>query len=213
MDTDFDPGNGFNFPVLCLSVDTSNNVVGDPTYYSRDLEDLFEILLDIEIGNQNPDLTLPIEYLLEPDDSFGIIPPYFRNMIKLMSPPAYRVIAAGAFTEYNYSRRMKLARLNPDGTLDTSFMDTAFNQFAGLPRKLSVEDTQLINVIAQSGELGDVLIGGSFNEVGGGIGGAFDNCSTNKYRSSYKAGVLQGLELLGLMRKVTLPLSGKMVQR
>ncbi len=171
LDTDFDPGNGFNFPVLCLSVDTSNNVVGDPTYYSRDLEDLFEILLDIEIGNQNPDLTLPIEYLLEPDDSFGIIPPYFRNMIKLMNPPAYRVIAAGAFTEYNYSRRMKLARLNPDGTLDTSFMDTAFNQFAGLPRKLSVEDTQLINVIAQSGELGDVLIGGSFNEVGGGIGG------------------------------------------
>ena len=98
-------------------MDTSVNVVGDPTYYSRDLEEMFKAILDIEIANQDPDLTLPVEYLLEPDDSYGVIPPYFRNFIKWMNPPEYRVIAAGAFTEYNYSRRMKLARLNPDLSL------------------------------------------------------------------------------------------------
>ena len=66
---------------------------------------------------------------------------------------------------------MKLARLNPDGTLDTTFMDMAYNQFAGLPRQFSTSDTQLINVVAQGRTEGDLLIGGSFNEVGGGIQG------------------------------------------
>ena len=171
LDARFNPGNGFNFPVLSLWVDTSVNVVADPSYYSADAEELYKLLLDVEIANQNPDFTIPVDYILEPDDSDGVIPPYFRNIIKAISPPEYRVIAAGAFTEYNYSRRMKLARLNPDGTLDTTFMDTAFNQFAGLPRQFSTSDTQLINVVAQSQTEGDLLIGGSFKEVGGGIQG------------------------------------------
>ncbi len=42
------------------------------------------------------------------------------------------ILIGGDFTTYNQTRRVGIARLFPDGTLDTSFMDTAYNQFAGL---------------------------------------------------------------------------------
>jgi uncharacterized delta-60 repeat protein len=41
-------------------------------------------------------------------------------------------LIGGIFSAYNHTRRMGLARLRVDGTLDTSFLDTAYNQFAGL---------------------------------------------------------------------------------
>ena len=81
LDARFNPGNGFNFPVLSLWVDTSVNVVADPSYYSAEAEELYKLLLDVEIANQNPDFTIPVDYILEPDDSDGVIPPYFRNII------------------------------------------------------------------------------------------------------------------------------------
>ncbi len=42
------------------------------------------------------------------------------------------ILLGGIFTSVNQTRRVSIARLLPDGTLDTSFMDTAYNQFAGL---------------------------------------------------------------------------------
>ena len=40
----------------------------------------------------------------------------------------------GIFTSYNGTHRRGLVRLFPDGTVDTGFLDTAYNQFAGLYR-------------------------------------------------------------------------------
>ena len=80
----------------------------------------------------------------------------------------YRVLIGGAFSELNGTRRMGVARLNPDGTVDTSFMDTAYNQFAGLPKKLSNDAGGIVNVIRLNQADGGVVIGGVFNEVGGG---------------------------------------------
>ena len=46
---------------------------------------------------------------------------------------AYNVIyVGGSFTSFNGTRRLGFARLYTDGTVDTSFLDTAYNQFAGL---------------------------------------------------------------------------------
>ena len=42
-----------------------------------------------------------------------------------------KVLLAGIFKTFNQTRRVGIARLFGDGTVDTSFMDTAYNQFAG----------------------------------------------------------------------------------
>jgi uncharacterized delta-60 repeat protein len=46
--------------------------------------------------------------------------------------PDGNILIGGDFTTYNQTRRVGVARLYADGSLDTSFMDTAYNQFAGL---------------------------------------------------------------------------------
>ena len=46
--------------------------------------------------------------------------------------PDGKILIGGDFTTYNQTRRVGVARLYADGSLDTSFMDTAYNQFAGL---------------------------------------------------------------------------------
>jgi uncharacterized delta-60 repeat protein len=73
----------------------------------------------------------------------------------------------GAFTSYNGTHRLGFARLNQDGSLDTSFLDTAYNQFAGLTR-VFFDDTPGTVFTAGVQSDGNVMIGGSFDQVGGG---------------------------------------------
>ncbi len=51
-----------------------------------------------------------------------------------------QAVLGGVFNAFNGTRRIGLLRLNLDGTLDTSFMDTAYNQFAGVIAPLSREN-------------------------------------------------------------------------
>ena len=51
-----------------------------------------------------------------------------------------QAVLGGVFNSFNGTRRIGLLRLNLDGTLDTSFMDTAYNQFAGPITPLSREN-------------------------------------------------------------------------
>lgn len=51
-------------------------------------------------------------------------------------------VIGGPFTSYNGTRRMGLARLNRNGTIDTSFADMAYNQFAGVTQPFSLESQQ-----------------------------------------------------------------------
>ncbi|MEK7678485.1 MAG: Calx-beta domain-containing protein [Verrucomicrobiota bacterium] len=51
-------------------------------------------------------------------------------------------VLGGIFTSINSTRRISLARLNRDGKVDTTFMDTAYNQFAGLINPLSPDNPQ-----------------------------------------------------------------------
>ena len=73
----------------------------------------------------------------------------------------------GTFTSFNGTHRLGFARLNPDGTVDTSFMDTAYNQFAGLTR---IHYNDPPGTVYSSGiqSDGNVMIAGSFAQVGGG---------------------------------------------
>jgi uncharacterized delta-60 repeat protein/uncharacterized repeat protein (TIGR01451 family) len=54
--------------------------------------------------------------------------------------PNGQAVLGGVFVSFNGTRRIGLLRLNLDGTLDTSFMDTAYNQFAGVINPLSREN-------------------------------------------------------------------------
>lgn len=77
-----------------------------------------------------------------------------------------KILIGGVFTEYNRTRRMGLARLRYDGTLDTSFLDTAYNQFAGFTHPFSFLPPNFVNSIALQPD-GNVMVGGSFTNVGG----------------------------------------------
>ena len=76
------------------------------------------------------------------------------------------IYIGGAFASFNGTHRLGFARLYVNGTLDTTFMDTAYNQFAGLKRIYSTDVPSVLVSAVQSD--GNVLIGGSFNQVGGG---------------------------------------------
>jgi len=97
----------------------------------------------------------------------------------LFSPIDSRIYVGGMFTAFNGTRRVGLARLFADGTVDTSFLDMAYNHFAGLVNPLFNPDLYPHNVVYALGlnqvmvngeAVHDVLIGGSFSLVGGGGG-------------------------------------------
>src|SRR5204863_9550916 len=59
-----------------------------------------------------------------------------------------------------------VARLFTNGVIDTSFMDQAYNQFAGLMNPFSFDPPNFVNKIALDNS-GGVMIGGSFTNLGG----------------------------------------------
>ena len=78
-------------------------------------------------------------------------------------------LIGGLFRSFNYTRRAGYARLYNTGILDTSFMDIAYNHFAGLPMRYSplAEPKPFVKSMAVQTN-GDILIAGSFQKVGGG---------------------------------------------
>ena len=77
------------------------------------------------------------------------------------------IYVGGEFTSFNGTHRLGFTRLYSDGTVDTSFMDTAYNQFAGLPRIYFSDPLGRVLACGVQSD-GNVMIGGSFNLVGGG---------------------------------------------
>ncbi len=76
------------------------------------------------------------------------------------------IYVGGQFSSFNGTHRLGFTRLYANGTVDTTFMDTAYNQFAGLKKIYSYDLPGVYASGVQSD--GNVMIGGSFNQVGGG---------------------------------------------
>jgi uncharacterized delta-60 repeat protein len=72
----------------------------------------------------------------------------------------------GQFASFNGTHRLGFTRLYANGTVDTTFLDTAYNQFAGLKRIYSSDAPAVYASGVQSD--GNVIIGGTFDQVGGG---------------------------------------------
>ena len=97
-------------------------------------------------------------------------PPFGANdsIYSMTLQPDNKILIGGPFTQYDRARRMGLARLRPDSSLDTSFMDTALNQFAGFthPTHYAYSNPNYVNSIAVQPD-GHIIVGGSFTNVNG----------------------------------------------
>jgi uncharacterized delta-60 repeat protein len=114
------------------------------------------------------------------------------------------ILIGGNFMNVNQTRRVGLARLFPDGSLDTSFMDTAYNQFAGIinhyhnPTAVNTNDypqgnnrNAIKSIALEAG--GNVIVGGNFLQVGGGSyghSGSIDTIVAPTTNGVYSDGII-----------------------
>ncbi|MCL5097165.1 MAG: hypothetical protein M1608_06505 [Candidatus Omnitrophica bacterium] len=117
VDTAFDPGTGADGLVYSVAMQRDGKVLIGGAFSSVDVRSRNSI------ARLNSDGTL--------DTSFNPGSGFDDSVYAITVQPDGRPLVGGIFTKYNGTRRVGLARLNTDATLDTSFMDTAYNQFAG----------------------------------------------------------------------------------
>jgi uncharacterized delta-60 repeat protein/uncharacterized repeat protein (TIGR01451 family) len=157
LDTTFDPGSGANGIVYSVAVQQDGKILlaGDFTTV-RDTSRIGICRL-----NSNGSLDATFDPNSGADDS----------VYSMTLQPDGKIIVGGLFKHYNQTRRVGIARLYTDGTLDTTFMDTAYNQFAGVPTEywdpFYEGGANFVLATALQAD-GNVLIGGFFDRVGGG---------------------------------------------
>jgi uncharacterized delta-60 repeat protein len=114
LDTSFDPGTGFNGTVQSISVLSNGKIicVGDFTSYNG--------ITTNRIAMLNTDGSL--------DTSFNVGTGFDSSVIDLTVTSNDKIVCVGNFLTYNEITSIRIARLNPDGTLDTTFnTGTGFN--------------------------------------------------------------------------------------
>ena len=162
---------GANEPVYALAVQTNDLILVGGAFTAM---------------GENPNLGFLAR--LNPD---GSVDPNFQSgsgpnnsvyCINLQNDGTFYI--GGYFTYYNQTRRVGVARILPNGWLDTGFMDTAYNQFAGIVDNYYSGDSAYDNGQDQpngvlsiaiepvqppldEAQTNDVIIGGSFTQVGG----------------------------------------------
>ena len=152
LDTSFDPGGGANSSVYAVARQADGMVIVAGAFNEVDAR------RRVGIARLHIDGTLDTSF----DPGNGPNNPIYAVTLDANQ----KAIVGGPFTSYNGTRRMGFARLRYDGTVDTSFLDTAYNQFAGLVNAFSFEPPNYVNSIAVQAD-GNVIIGGSFKSIGG----------------------------------------------
>jgi len=154
LDTSFNPGAGADNPVFALAWQPDGRVVvgGSFTHINNQPYNF--------IARLNNDGSI---------DTTNFFPSIGANntVYNLTLQLDGTIYVGGDFTSFNGTHRLGFTRLYSDGTVDTTFLDTAYNQFAGLPR---IHFNDRPNVVFTSGVQsdGNVIIGGRFSQVGGG---------------------------------------------
>lgn len=157
VDTTFASGSGANGSVYAVAVQPNGRILvaGDfSTFNERPFNRVVRLNLDGSV-----------------DDTFNPGSGPDGPVMALALQTDGKPMIGGWFTRYDGTRRVGLARLYVNGTLDTSFLDTAYNQFAGLINDFSFQAPNYVSSVALQPD-GNVMIGGSFTQVGG-------NASTN----------------------------------
>ena len=174
LDVNFDPGSGANARVRSVVVQNDGKAVlgGDFTSVNGQVA--------THIARMNVDGTLDTGFFGGMGTDAGV---YHLNYVPGVTAANDLIYVGGPFSVYNGTHRLGLARLNSDGSLDTSFLDTAYNEFAGLPRKYFGDRLNAVFATGLQSD-GKVMIGGSFSQVGGGQydpNDRFDTFDFNEY--------------------------------
>jgi uncharacterized delta-60 repeat protein len=153
VDPSFDPGGGTDGPVYAVGVQPNSKVLIGGAFTD------FDFHARSRIARLNQDGSIDLSF--DPLDGFD----NSVYTIKLQSDG--KPVVGGVFGSFDHVRRKGVARLFTNGALDTSFMDQAYNQFAGVVHPFSFEPSSFINSLALDSN-GRVIIAGSFTNVGGG---------------------------------------------
>jgi uncharacterized delta-60 repeat protein/uncharacterized repeat protein (TIGR01451 family) len=172
LDQTFDPGGGPNEVVYAVAVQPDLKVLIGGAFTEVDQ------LPRNAIARFNPDGSV--------DETFNVGSGFDDSVFNIAVDPNGLPMVGGVFTEFNGTRRIGLARLNADGSLDTRFMDTAYNHFAGVINPTSYEPNNSVHTIAFQSD-GNVMIGGSFRRVGGNH--SIDAPRPNRYTVFHRADI------------------------
>jgi uncharacterized delta-60 repeat protein len=153
VDAGFDPGAGADGAVYALALQGANQVLVGGAFANMDLRSYRGL------ARLNPDGSL--------DSSFNIGSGANDTVYAIRVQNDGLILVGGIFTSFNQTRRVGLTRLHSYGTVDTTFLDTAYNNFAGFINLFASDPKNFIFSISLDAN-NDVLVGGGFKRIGGG---------------------------------------------
>ena len=162
LDTTFNNFSGAEDTVEAIAIQTNGLILVGGWFAGIDNNPNFNYLARL-----NPDGSLDTNF------NSGTGPDSAVNCINLQNDGTFYI--GGQFQNYNQTRRVGIARVLSNGWLDTTFMDTAYNQFAGVVNDFNWDLPNSVYSIAvepvtppfDESQTNDVIIGGSFYQVGG----------------------------------------------
>src|ERR1035437_5777093 len=154
VDASFNPGTGSDNKVLALGWQYNNQIVAGGVFTHVNGNSFYHIVR----FNQNGSVDTTNFFTGSGADNV-----VYSITLQPLDGTMY---VGGDFASFNGTHRSGFTRLYANGTVDTTFLDTAYNQFAGLKRIYSGDLPAVLASGVQSD--GNVMIGGSFDQVGGG---------------------------------------------
>ncbi len=159
-DNTFNPGTGVDGPVYAIKIQTDNKILIGGAFAQFDLRQRKSI------ARLNTDGSLDTTF----SPGTGFDGPVYGLGLELSNGTNAYIYAGGLFSFYNDTHRLALARLFMTGELDTGFLDTAYDQFAGFPTSSFTPELEprsyIYGIGMQQGT--NVIVGGRFLRVGGG---------------------------------------------
>lgn len=143
FDSGFNIGSGFNGLVRTILIQPDDKILvgGDFTDFNGNARN--------RIVRLNSNGTL--------DTTFNIGTGFDGSVHTISLQADNKILVGGAFNVYNSTSRLAIARLNPDGSLDTSFVPgTSLSDLEGVP---------IVKTIAIDGS-GKIWVGGKFSQTG-----------------------------------------------
>lgn len=153
LDTAFNPGAGTDGAVFAVALQSDNRVLVGGAFTAID----FNPRNNLTRLNSDGSLDLTFD-----PASLGADAPVYSIV-----PAGPMLYVGGSFLKFNGTHRRGMVRLFLDGTVDTSFLDTAYNHFAGLYRARFSDPAGIVYAAGVQTD-GKIMIGGSFSKVGGG---------------------------------------------
>ncbi len=152
VDLTFEPGGGADGSIQAIALQPDGKLLIGGSFVS------FDFRARSGLARLATDGSLDVDY----DPGAGANDTVYAITLQ----PDGKALVGGLFTEFNHTRRVGLTRLFTNGKVDTSFLDTAYNQFAGIINNLFSEPRNSVNSIGLQSD-GNVMIGGQFTQVGG----------------------------------------------